>query len=283
MSASTLRLAYVLSIITGVLAAVASAGGLFFSELYQDNDLVITAWKGNDLITLVVVVPLLTGALLMSARGSERASLVWIGCVGYMLYTYIFYLYGAAFNLLFLMYVALVAISLYAFILGLMSLDVGRLSGRFRADTPVKWIASLILMIPLIMGGIELQRVVSSIFTGQVPADILQTGHPTAVVYATDLALLMPAIAVAAVMLWRRRPWGYAMAPVLMVKGVTYPLALIAMSLLGANDPLTLVYAFFWLLSATALGLLLWNLRATKEDGVVKHSGIQGAVQGAKL
>jgi hypothetical protein len=169
------------------------------------------------------------------------------------------------------------------FILGLLSLDVGRLSSGFQAGTPVKWIACLMLLIPLIMGGIELQRAVSSIFTGQVPADILQTGHPTGVVYATDLALLMPAIAVAAVMLWRRRPWGYALAPVLMVKGVTYPLALIAMSLLGANDPLILVYAFFWLLSAMALGLLLWNLRGTNDERVVKHSGIQGAAQGAKL
>lgn len=283
MATNTLRLAYTLSIITAVLAAVASAAGLFFSELYRDNDLVITAWKGNDLITLVVVVPLLTGALLTSLRGSERARLVWIGCIGYILYNYVFYLYGAAFNVLFLMYVALVAISLYAFVLGLLSLDVGRLISWFQAGTPVKWIASLMLLIPLIMGGIELQRAVSSIFTGQVPADILQTGHPTGVVYATDLALLMPAMAVAAVMLWRRRPWGYALAPVLMVKGVTYPLALIAMSLLGANDPLILVYAFFWLLSATALGLLLWNLRATKDDRVVKHSGIQGAAQEAKL
>jgi hypothetical protein len=66
------------------------------------------------------------------------------------------------------------------------------------------------------MGGIELQRAVEFIFT-HVPADIVQTGHPTAVVYATDLALLMPAITLAAILLWRRRPLGYLLAPVLMV------------------------------------------------------------------
>jgi hypothetical protein len=124
-----------------------------------------------------------------------------------------------AFNVFFIGYVALVALSLYTFILGLASVDVDRVSGTFRAATPVKFVAGLMLLIPLTMGGIELQRAVGFIFTGQLPADIVQTGHPTGVVYATDLALLMPAIVLAAVLLWRRRPWGYILSAVLMVKG----------------------------------------------------------------
>jgi hypothetical protein len=43
---------------------------------------------------------------------------------------------------------------------------------------------------------------------------------------------------------------------------VTYPLALMAMSLLGTSDPLTPVYAIFWVLSSVTLLLLLWNLRS---------------------
>lgn len=275
MQAGNLRLAYVLSVITAVLAAAASAGGLFLGGMYRDNALVVDAWKGNDLITLVVVVPLLIGALILSARGSERARLLWLGAVGYMLYNYIFYLYGAAFNVFFLLYVGLVALALYAFILGIVGLDPARVSGGFARGTPVKWIACLMLLIPVIMGGIELQRAIAFIFTGQVPADVVQTGHPTAVVYATDLALLMPAIAIAAILLWKRRPWGYVLAPILMVKGVTYPLALIAMSVIGTWDPLTPVYAFFWLISVTALGLLLWNLRAAEAESASLRGGVR--------
>jgi hypothetical protein len=250
-----------LSILVAVLASAISSGGLLNSGIYRDNALILTAWKGNDLITLGVVVPLLAGTLIASMRGSDRGTLLWLGALGYMLYNYVFYLYGAAFNVFFLGYVALVTLSLYAFILGLSSLDVAGLSREFRAAAPVKFVAGLMLLIPLIMGGIELQRAVSFIFTGQVPSDIVQTGHPTGVVYATDLALLMPAIVLAAVLLWRRRPWGYVLSAVLMVKGLTYPLALIAMSVIGTWDPLTPAYAFFWVLSAVALGLLLWNLR----------------------
>lgn len=264
MSATASKLSYILSIAIAVLAGAASAGGLLLGNLYRDNSLVTIAWKGNDLITLFVVVPLLAGSLVLASRGSDRARLLSLGCIGYMLYNYVFYLYGAAFNVFFLMYVALVALALYAFVLGLLSVDVSRISRDFAPSTPVRGIAVLMLLIPVIMGTIELLGAVSFIFTGQVPADVARTGHPTSVVYATDLALLMPAIVVAAVMLWRRRPLGYVLAPVLMVKGVTYPLALITMSLIGTWDSLTPVYAFFWLISLAALGLLEWNLRGAE-------------------
>jgi hypothetical protein len=267
---TSLRLAQVLSAIVAVLAAVAALGGMF-GGIYRDNALILTAWKGNDLVTLVVAVPLLVATLVGARRGSDRALLVWLGAVGYMLYNYLFYLFGAAFNVFFLLYVLLVALSLYAFVLGLASLDAGKIGGEFRAGTPVKWISGLMLLIPLIMGGIELARAVGFIFTGEVPADIVQTGHPTGVVYAMDLALLMPAIVVAAVLLWQRRPWGYVLATVLMVKGLTYPLVLVAMSVLGTWDPLTPVYAFFWVLSSVAMGLLLVNMRQAGERGGVVH------------
>jgi hypothetical protein len=265
--------AYMLSAIVAALAAVASAGGLFLDGLYRDNALVISAWLGNDVVTLAVMVPVLTVSLILTIRGSERARLLWVGSIGYMLYNYLFYLYGAAFNEFFLLYVALVALSLYAFILGLSSVDVQEVAQRFGAATPVKAISGVMLLIPLIMGGIELQRVVSFLLTGELPMDIVQTGHPTAVVYATDLALLMPAITLGAILLWRRQAWGYVLSTVLMVKGFSYPLALIAMSVLGTWDPLTPIYAFFCVSCLIALGLLLWNMRGGAE--AVEAAGAQ--------
>jgi hypothetical protein len=272
-ASGSMRIARVLSALVAVLAAAASVGGLLVG-VYRDNDLIVTAWKGNDLVTLVVVVPLLVGTLVASMRGSDRALLVWLGAVGYMLYNYLFYLFGAAFNVFFLLYVVLVALSLYAFVLGLASMDAGRIAAEFRAGTQVKWVAGLMLLIPLIMGGIELARAIDFLFTGQVPEDIVKTGHTTGVVYAMDLALLMPAIVVAAVLLWRRRPWGYVLATVLLVKGLTYPLALVAMSVLGTWDPLTPAYVFFWVLSSVAIGLLLVNMRPAEERSeVASRSG----------
>ena len=129
--------ATILSILIAILAALAAAGGLFFSHLYRDNAFVITTWLGNDAVTLFLAVPILVIALIFSARGSLRARLVWLGALDYMLYNYAFYLFGAAFNAFFLVYAALLALSIFALIFGLASLDVEKLCRQYFASAPL--------------------------------------------------------------------------------------------------------------------------------------------------
>jgi hypothetical protein len=119
-----LRPAYILTAIITILAIAASTGGLFIDGLYRDNLLVTSGWYGNDLVTLVVAVPMLVTALILSMRGSQRAQLIWLGMLDYTLYNYAFYLFGTAFNGFFLVYVALFALSIFALIFGLVALDV---------------------------------------------------------------------------------------------------------------------------------------------------------------
>lgn len=264
-----LKTPFFLSVLATFLAAVASAWGLL-GDLYRDNTLVTAAYRGNDLVTLVVVVPLVIVSLIFAARGSQRWLLVWLGCLSYLLYNYIFYMYGAVFNPIFLVYVAIVAVSLWGLILGLAQVDAEQIRRNFNDRTPVKWISCFMLLIPVIIGGIEISQVVGYFSSGIVPTAITQTGHPTGVVYATDLGFLMPAIVVGAVLLWKRRPWGYVLGMIVMIKGVTYPLALVAMSLFSLKagtgaDALTPIYLFFFAGSSVALGLLLKHMDAVSQ------------------
>ncbi|PIG94919.1 hypothetical protein [Gloeocapsopsis sp. IPPAS B-1203] len=71
-----LKVAYLLSLIIAILTFVAAAGGLVIQDLYRDNLFVTSGWFGNDLVTLVVAFPILVIALILSARGSQRAQLV---------------------------------------------------------------------------------------------------------------------------------------------------------------------------------------------------------------
>jgi hypothetical protein len=64
------------------------------------------------------------------------------------------------------------------------------------------------------------------IATGQLPAIVTITEHPTSVVFALDLTLLIPWLAVGAIWLIKRKPWGYVIAGVLSVKGPLYTLVL---------------------------------------------------------
>ncbi|MGD2157030.1 MAG: hypothetical protein PVG32_09175 [Anaerolineales bacterium] len=66
MEQTKLRPVYILSAMIAILATIASAGGLFLDGLYRDNTFVTSLWGGNDLVTLVVAVPMLVAALILS-------------------------------------------------------------------------------------------------------------------------------------------------------------------------------------------------------------------------
>lgn len=232
---SNLRTAYVLSWIAAALMALVSAGGAIAPEwLYRDNDLVTYAFRGQDIVTLVVAVPLLVVALLLERRGNARGRLLWMAMLLYAFYGYLFYAFGAAFNVFFLAYVALMACSLYALVFSVPRIDVGALGAAFgagesraRAVRAVRALALFYLLFTAVgLGLLWTGMSVGFIVTGDVPAAITAFGHPTGVVFALDLAIVVPLMVVGAVQLWKRRAWGWVLATVLSLKGVVYTLGL---------------------------------------------------------
>jgi hypothetical protein len=203
--------------------------------LYRDNPFVTAVWKGNDLVILVVAVPLLAAALVLTSHGSKRALLIWLGLVDYMLYNYAFYLFAAAFNWFFLIYVALFALSIFALIFGLVNVDISDISQRFRGRTPVKWIAGYMVFVALGLTTIYLIQVFGFITTNQLPEIVLRTDHPTSVVPALDLSMVVPWLVLGAVWLWQHRPWGYMITAIMLVKGAVYTLTLTVASISAVN------------------------------------------------
>lgn len=225
----------VLSFLIAILAIVASAGGLFLQGLYRDNQLVMSAWKGNDLVTLFVVVPILITALFFAMRGSQRSHLVWMGTLDYMLYNYAFFLFAASFNWFFLIYAAILGLSIFALIFGLVSLDASAIAHRFRTRTPIKWIAVYMLLSAIGLSVVYLAQSIQFIFTGQLPSTVIRTGHPTSIIFALDLTLLIPVMIVGAIWLLQRKPWGYVLAGISTVKGPAYTLVLTSGSWWAVN------------------------------------------------
>ena len=226
------KIVLILSILIAAFSALASAGGLFLKDIYRDNAFVTTTWLGNDAVTLFLAVPILLVAMVFGSRGSWMATLVWLGAVDYMLYNYAFYLFGAAFNVFFLVYAALLGLSIFALIFGLVGLDVTILSRQYSEKTPVKWIGGYFLFVAIGLSGVYLMQSIGFIVTGQLPAIVSISGHPTNMVFALDLTLLIPWLAVGAVWLMKRQPWGYVVAGILSIKGPLYTLVLAVNSLL---------------------------------------------------
>ncbi len=269
-----------------LLIAVASAAGLFAEGLYRDNAWATAGFRGNDLVTLAVAVPLMVAAGVRARAGSLRSRLVWLGTVAYALYNYAFYLFGAAFNALFLVYAALVTLSVWTLLIAIPALDVETLASRFSPRTPVRWVAASMLLISVFLGGMWGAQSLRFIFTGDLPQTVIDSSIQTSIVFALDLALLMPAMATGAILLWRRRPWGCAISAILMIKGTAYTLALLAMSVFSANAhiagawDLAPVWAFFFLITLLATGALLRGLRP--ESGGSVHGEQTGHLRLAK-
>jgi hypothetical protein len=197
-----LRTTTLLSSVIAILAGVAAVGGLLIGGLYRDNAFVTNGWYGNDLVTLVVAAPLLVAALLLAVHGSQRAHLVGLGVLAFMLYNYCFYLFGAALNRFFLLYVALVMLSISTLIFGLAHLDGPGISQRFRTRTPVKWISGYMLLCAAFLGGLWVFQSLQFALTGQLPQIVVQTDGTTNLVGALDLSLIVSSFAVGGVWLW---------------------------------------------------------------------------------
>lgn len=261
------RSSQILSWLIIFLATIASGAGLF-TDVYQDNTLVTAAWKGNDLVTTVLVVPIFVLALVFYKNCKNLFQLVWAGALGYMFYNYVFYLFGAALNHLFLIYVALVAMSAYALVFLLARMDVISISEKI-LNIPGKWISGYMLFFAVPWSTLEISRALSYVFTGVVPMDVVQTGHPTAMVYAVDLTIVMPGFVLAAIWLLMKKPWGNVLAAIFLFKGITYGLALISMVFFvyratGKWDPLVPFYGFLATGSLVSYFFLIRNFFVKK-------------------
>lgn len=212
--------AFYLSIVVLVLTIAATTIGLFATNVYRDNSFVKTAWEASDWVTLLLV-PVLVVVLIF--RRSVKAQLVWSGLLGYLAYNYAFYLFGAAFNMLFLVYLLVVSLSCFALIFLSLSLPLKDLHVEGIAP---KIIAGYLCIIGIMLLAVEVPPIVSFITTGELPQALADTGHPTAVVYALDLPYVVPISLLAAIWLWHKKSAGILLAALMLVKGASYGLVL---------------------------------------------------------
>lgn len=257
-----------ISLLALVLTVIASVMGLFWEGLYRDNQWVTTQFRGADAVRLLLFVPLLGAAILYGKRGSLRALLLWLGLLWTLLYDYAFYLFAAVFNELFLVYVILFALPILLLLLAIPKLTPKRIQQACSERIPRKPIAIYLSLVALLLFGMWFSQIMAFLLTGELPASILESGHPTGVVFALDLALLIPGLLWAALALWKNHPWGYVLASLMLVKGAVYPVALLGMTMFAnhAGVPGALDLLGFWLLfSLGGIAFALAFFRQIKE------------------
>ncbi len=232
---------------------------------YYDTLSTAAQAQGNDLITLVVGLPLLVISTWLAFHGSLRGRLLLTGTLGFFLYTYMSMSMLTAYNALFLVYVALFTLSLYAFILSMLSFDLADLPRHFSPRLPRGWIAGTLFAIGGFLFLAWMGRIVPPLLQNAAPA---LENTTTLVIQAMDLALIAPLAILSGILLLRRSPWGYLLASVAVLKGLTMALAVSAMginiALQGVPDSTAILVPFLvlTLLNLVMAGLLLKNIDA---------------------
>ena len=214
---------YKLTIALGIVMTAQSGLGIVFAREYRDVEWVRAAWFGNDWVTLVVVAPLLVVSVAGARTGSVRASLLWMGLTGYAFYNYAFYLFGAALNAFFPIYVAGVVLAASVLILAASHIEPHRIAANVRRAAPIRFIGGSLLFIAAGLSTAWIAVWAAYAFAGR-PTPV----EPEAfkLVAALDLSLMVPALSVGGVLIWKRMPWGFVVAALASIQGALYLLVL---------------------------------------------------------
>ena len=263
MNTPRLRIAHQLTYAIILLTALASAIGLFMPQIYHETDWVVAQNRGQDMVTLIVLAVLLpiTAA---SRNASVSATLVWIGPLGYIWYTYTGASFSYAFNELFLLYVALFSLSGAALIAGLSGVDVRAVQRAFDGGTPRHAAIIFLLSMAAMLSLLWLGQIIPFFTRGQLPEMIVLAKTLTVFVYVLDLGVVVPLALFSADWLQRDKPWGYALAGIVLVKLATMGFALLSMTWFAwrAGHPLHIELVAAWALLATAgAGMSIWFFR----------------------
>ena len=247
------------------LVSVAAFTGIHDPASYAHET---ASWRvqgiGQDWVDLYVAVPWLIAASVAAFRGSYRGSLLLGGAFAYTAYSYAIYAFDVHFNQLFLVYCAILGLSVYGLVA--LSFTFGDARPWFGERAPRRVAAGFLIASSVVFALLWLAEDLPAVIRDEPPASLVEAGLPTNGVHVLDLALVLPALFIAGILLWRRRGAGYVLSTMalgfcvlmdLNIAGIAF-----AMHQAGLPSELVLV-AGFCVLGAFASVLLAWLLRSS--------------------
>lgn len=256
-------LASVLAFPLAALFAGASLGNILLPDAYaRETPLWAAQGIGQDWVDLVVVVPVLTVSAAFALRGSRPSALLLGGALAYTAYSLVLYAFAIHFNSLFLVYSLALGLSFYAIVSIVAAMSREDVQWWFSARAPARMAGGFAALIGVAFYALWLSELIPALAARATPQSALDAGLITNPVQVLDVGIVLPAFIVGGVALFRRRPLGYWLVPVMLTFGALMDLALIGMvvsmaarKVLDAGPPLP-VFAVM----AAATVVVLWGL-----------------------
>ena len=153
----------------------------------------------------------------LGLRGSLRAYLLWLGVLTFTVYNYVIYTFSIPFGPLFLLWVAVLGMCIYALIGGVTAVDHRAVAAHYTSQRAVTVAAWFLIVIAILFGLLWLSEDVPALLAGARPQSVIDMALPTNPVHILDLAFFLPAVIATGVLLLKRRPFAYTVAPAFIV------------------------------------------------------------------
>lgn len=243
---------------------------IYGQGIYSNDSVSVAAQAvAQDVITLFMGVPLLLTSLYFALKGSLKGRLLLAGTLGYFLYTYVSYTFLSMYNPMFLLYTILMSSSFFTFIMCLMSINAEKLKEAFDKKLPIKLLGGFQIFLGIALCLLWLGKIYPTIASGAVPVGLEH--YTTLVIQGMDLGFIVPVAFLSGILLIRRKPFGYLLSSVVIMKGFTMGAALTAMIinqyLAGVKMGIVeiIMFPLFSLVLCICLIVLLKNVKQSAE------------------
>ena len=193
-----------LSILAAALAMAGSVITLLSQHLYNAlTAAFLPQALAQDLVNLLVVSPAMIVLALLALRGSTPAFPLWLGTLLFTSYNYVIYTIGIPFGPLFLLWVGVLALALFALLGGAACINRDDLLVTYRGGRAAQVSAWALIVIAFMFAALWLSEDVPALLNGTTPQTLIDQGMITNPVHVLDLGFFLPAVIVIGA-LWLR-------------------------------------------------------------------------------
>ena len=162
----------------------------------------------QDYITLFLGIPLLLFALFIFRKNNVRGLFLLSGTLMYFLVTYLFYTAMAMYNVMFLVYLALLCFSFFAFVMSLFFYNIPEIKQMFSSEKLIRYSGLFLVINSVMVAMLWLSIIIPPLLDGSIYAKDLQH-YTTLIVQGFDLGLLLPIGIVSGLLAFRKNRYGY--------------------------------------------------------------------------
>jgi hypothetical protein len=209
---------FALLIIVAALVALSAIAPITDHEMYSGETI---NWRvqalAQDWVNLVLVAPLIVLAGILGFRDFLAGKLALAGALMANLYSYIIYAFFIRFGPLFPLYTAILGLTLYLLIYLLSSLSGEEIMRKFPGKRARHAVAALLTAFGALFFLVWGAQIYSDLSSGPPYPSLEKTGLAVNPVHVIDLAAFLPALIIAGVLLFRKKPLGFLLAPPLLI------------------------------------------------------------------